>query len=204
MTYELAGSDASLVELLRRRGPLGINDLVEAMQVTPTAIRQRLSRLMADGLVERSMSRGGRGRPSHRYGLTTKGARTAGDNFADLASVLWEEIRAVPDAEVRRGLLKRLAGRLADRYRGTVQAAGADRLRGLAELLSERDVSCEALVEGELPVLKMYSCPYPELAEQDRAVCAMETMLMSELTGGGVELSACRLDGADCCTFQSK
>lgn len=204
MAFPIESSDASLVELLRRRGPLGISELADAMQVTPTAVRQRLTRLTAQGHIERTMTRGGRGRPSHRYALTKQGARSAGDNFADLASVLWEEIRSLPDPEVRRGLLRRLADRLARRYREQVGGSAANRFGQMAELLAEREVSCETSKNGEFPVLKMYSCPYPELAEQDRGVCAMETMLMSELAGVGVELSECRLDGAACCAFQAK
>ena len=38
-------------------------------------------------------------------------------------------------------------------------------------------------------------CPYPELAEQDRGICAVEKMMFSELLGEKVRLSECRLDG---------
>jgi DeoR family transcriptional regulator, suf operon transcriptional repressor len=57
--------------------------------------------------------------------------------------------------------------------------------------------------ENQLPVLTALACPYPDLAEQDRSVCAMESMLLSNVLGEGVRLSACRLDGANCCTFQT-
>ena len=50
---------------------------------------------MADGLIERRTEKAGRGRPNHRYSLTEKGERAGGTNFADLAIVLWEEIKAV-------------------------------------------------------------------------------------------------------------
>ena len=69
------------------------------MGVTATAVRQRLQRLMAEGLIERHTERKGRGRPNHRYSLTEKGERSAGTNFSDLAVVLWEEIKAVDDPD---------------------------------------------------------------------------------------------------------
>ncbi len=37
-----------------------------------------------------------------------------------MAIVLWEEIKSVEDPEIRRGLLKRIAGRLVERYRDEV------------------------------------------------------------------------------------
>ena len=93
------------------------------MGVTATAVRQRLQRLMADGLIERHAEKKGRGRPNHRYSLTEKGERSAGHNFADMAIVLWEEIKAVEDPAIRRGLLKRIADRFVARYRDTIARA---------------------------------------------------------------------------------
>ena len=62
----------------------------------------------------------GRGRPNHRYSLTEKGERSAGTNFADMAIVLWEEIKSVDDPAIRRGLLKRIADRFVAMYRDQV------------------------------------------------------------------------------------
>ena len=72
----------------------------------------------ADRAARRSAS--SRGRPNHRYSLTEKGERAAGTNFADMAIVLWEEVKSVEDPAVRRGLLKRIADRLVERYRDRV------------------------------------------------------------------------------------
>src|SRR6476620_12626357 len=106
-------SDKAMLDVLRRNGAVTISVLVAEMGVTASAVRQRLQRLMADGLIERQAENKGRGRPNHKYSLTEKGQRSGGDNFADMAEVLWDEIKSVSDAEVRRGLLKRIAGRLA-------------------------------------------------------------------------------------------
>lgn len=229
MANTSATSDSGLLDLLRQRGPLGISALAAATKVTPTAVRQRLNRLMDQGLIERELRRAGRGRPSHRYLLTPQGQRSAGNNFADLATVLWQEVRAVKDAEIRRGLFQRLAKSLAGLYdRQVAGATTEERMRSVAALFAERDVpliveqaapaeasrpgeaqSTETAVSSEttvaapqtLPVLTALACPYPELAEQDRGVCAMERMLFSELIGANVRLTECRLDGDQCCRF---
>jgi predicted ArsR family transcriptional regulator len=54
---------------------------------------------------------------------------------------------------------------------------------------------------GGLPVLTSYACPYPELAEQDRGICAAERLMLQDLVGSAVHLTECRLDGAPCCRF---
>ena len=99
-------------------------------------------------------------------------------------------------------MLQRIAHRLVERYRGEVRGESVDeRMREVAALMGERDIPFEVEKVGELPVLTAMACPYPELAEADRSVCAMEKLMLSEVLGENVQLSACRLDGANCCTF---
>ena len=196
-------SDGPLLEMLRVEGQIGISDLEAGLGVTATAVRQRLERLMRAGLVERSTVARGRGRPSHAYSLTETGRRVGGDNFQDLAMVLWQEVRSVNDPAVRRGLLTRIGTALADRYRATVaEGSPQERLERAAAIMRERQISCGVSVtDGDLPVLVSYTCPYPELAEQDRGICAAERLMLKELVGSPVQLSECRLDGGSCCKF---
>jgi predicted ArsR family transcriptional regulator len=195
-------SDGMLLDCLRRRGAVTIAELVGEMGVTATAVRQRLGRLMGEGIIERQTSRQPRGRPIHRYSLTEKGERLAGTNFSDLAVVLWEEIKAVEDPAVRRGLLKRIADRFVGKYHSAVAGESlGDRMASLAALMGERQIPFEVSGSAELPVLSALACPYPELARQDRGVCTMEKLMLSEMLGENVRLSECRLDGAACCTF---
>src|SRR5262245_33054604 len=106
-------ADGTMLDFMRREGAVTISSLVQEMGVTATAVRQRLQRLMSDGLVQRQTTeRIGRGRPNHRYSLTEKGEQHAGTNFADLALILWQELKSVEDQSIRQGLLKRIAGRL--------------------------------------------------------------------------------------------
>jgi predicted ArsR family transcriptional regulator len=204
MDHVAESSDVGILDLLRKVGPLSVTELARAMQVTPTAVRQRLVRLMGRGLIDRQLARAGRGRPSHRYALTEKGRRQTGANFVDLALALWKEIRAIEDPEVRRGLLQRIAKTMAQMYGDQVSGStAAERMRSISRIFSERDVPFSVDESGPLPVLTALACPYPELAEQDRGICALERMMFSELVGSGVRLADCRLDGQTCCRFEA-
>lgn len=197
-------SDAKLLELLRVAGPRSVSEIAEASEVTATAVRQRLARLMAEGLVERVAVRADRGRPSHRYSLTEKARSQNGSNFSDLAIVLWEEIRAVKDPEVRRGLLARITAGLAERYRAKVSGGSLEeRMDAVRRLFAERGVPFAVETSAGLPVLTAQDCPYPKLAEQDRGICAVEKMMIGDLLEQPVKLSQCRLDGHACCQFQA-
>src|SRR6187397_688954 len=121
MPAQVESSDVALLDLLRKHGSLSVAQLKAAMNVTATAVRQRLVRLLTRGDIERRTERISRGRPVHRYGLTEKGRRRAGANFADLAIALWQEIREIKDPGVRRGLLERLSRRLAAQYASQIE-----------------------------------------------------------------------------------
>lgn len=199
-----AATDSKLLDVLRVSGAQTVTSLAEANSVTPTAIRQRLNRLMAEGLIERNVTPSQRGRPSHRYSLTEKARRQAGSNFADLAVALWQEIRAVKDPEVRQGLLSRVTQSLAANYRSQVRGANlTERMESVKQLFTDRGVPFSVDNSGGLPVLSAHDCPYPELAEQDRGICAVERMLFADLLSEPVRLSQCRLDGHACCQFQT-
>lgn len=199
-------SDADLMDLLRSTGALGVTEMANAIEVTPTAIRQRLTRLMAQGLIEREAVRAGRGRPKHRYQLTHKGLRLSGTNFTDLALALWREIGAIPNLNERRILLERVVQALACGYAREIRGkTTVERMRSLSALLSERRVpfSVEPSPKtDDIPMLVAHACPYPELAEEDRQICDLEKTLFSELLGRPVELTQCRLDGGVSCQFQ--
>lgn len=198
---DFRNTDAAVVDLLRRHASLSIAALAKDLGVTATAVRQRLDRLMLAGIVERRTDARPRGRPAHAYSLTAAGRRLGGDNFRDLAMVLWTEVRNVQDQGVRQGLLGRIASSLAEVYRTRIAGeTPASRLQSIAGVLGERNIAC-SVEDGPLAVLTTYSCPYPDLAEQDRAVCAAERLMLQELVGSAVQLSECRLDGAPCCRF---
>jgi DeoR family suf operon transcriptional repressor len=197
-------SDRAIVDFLRRKGVATIGDLVELLSVTATAVRQRLTRLMEQGLVERQAEAAGRGRPMHRYSLTEAGAKSGGNSYDQLAQVLWDEVRAIQDPTVRQGLLQRVSQRLAELYRGQVGGDSLEaRMGSLAAVMADQNLPFELDRSAELPVLTALACPYPDLAARDRSVCAMEKMLISEVLGESMRLSACRLDGATCCTFEA-
>jgi DeoR family transcriptional regulator, suf operon transcriptional repressor len=201
MLTTMLQTDRDLVDVLRRRGRVSVQCLVEELEVTATAVRQRLHRLMADGLVERKLVREGRGRPAHHYGLTQKGEATGGTNYTDLVAVLWEEIRSIEEPTIRAGLLKRLASRLAEKSGELAGDDLSERMQHLAGMMNDREVPFEVDYSSGLPVLTALACPYPDLAARDRTICSVEKMLFSEMLGERVRLTDCRLEGATCCSF---
>jgi predicted ArsR family transcriptional regulator len=112
MSIELPNSDSGLLGLLLVTGPLSVLEIADATQVTSTAIRYRLRRLMDQAAVTREPMRHRRGRPRYRYGLTTEGARMAGGDFPDAKIARWKAIYQNSDPTQLRQTRQRIAAQL--------------------------------------------------------------------------------------------
>lgn len=197
------GGDRKFLELLRRRGRMTVHGLMQECDVTATAVRQRLNRLMREGLVQRSEQREGRGRPHHSYSLTEQAHAMLGQNYAHLAKALWQELKRFEDRAVGMKVLRRAADRLAERYGRHMRGQDVrERLGNLRDSLSEQGIDVEVDETGSLPVLRQHSCPYHELAELDRTICDIETRMFEKALDCDVNLCQCRLDGHCCCEFE--
>ncbi len=205
MSAPSVNTDSDVLDLLRSTGPMTVADLADVLEVTPTAVRQRLMRMMAQALIQRDTIRKGRGRPRHLYRLTDEGVRLTGSNFTDLALALWREIAQTEDHAVRSEMVTRVAKTLAEKYFDQIQGeTTAQRMRSLGELLAKRRIPVSVDDSGGQLVMTAHACPYPSLAEQDRGICQMEKQLFSELLAHDIELTQCRLDGGKGCRFQVK
>ena len=211
-TADVRSVDREVLLLLRGNRSLGVGELMDRLNVTATAVRQRIERLLQMGLIAREKIVAGRGRPTYRYRLTVAGHQSAGANPAELANAMWQTILAVPDARVRRELLSAVAARLGQHFAAQMASSMAEgdeefgfgqRMEQLSEMLAARQIASEVSREGQLPVLDVGCCPYPSLTDEsdERAMCRLEEQIFSEALGQPVELSSCRLDGDQCCQF---
>lgn len=139
MATTFVESDTEILEYLRSAGPATVSAMARHFSVTPTAVRQRLSRLVAEGLVERYLHREGRGRPPHLYRITGKGRLRVGSNYADLACALWQAVRKVRDEDVRTEILANLSDELTRTYLPQMRGMTVtERLEDLARIFTER------------------------------------------------------------------
>lgn len=240
-------TDTVLIDLLRRTGSLSVSEMSQELGVTANAVRQRVTRLMAAGDLERFETKSGRGRPGHRYQLTSKGHQNCGANFADLARVMWAEIQQIKDEKVRKKILEGIGIRLAELYEKEITGETTrEKMNSIATLFGERliplsvesgknhsvgsndlkvasqeegnmgtsqqdqdaqksdEVNADEVNANALPLLRVYACPYPDLASTDETLCEMEQTVFSRLAGEELELNKCESDGGCCCTFEPK
>jgi predicted ArsR family transcriptional regulator len=203
MKHNLEPHDREFLDHLSRMGGGTVQEICEELGVTATAVRQRLVRLQSLNFIRRETNRQGRGRPFHTYSVTPAGRQELGDNYSDLAMILWRELRQIEDPAVRALIYERIREALVSRYGHLVYAETLnERFRQLGEALLDRGFHVEVDDSGQLPILRENNCPYLELASSDPAICELEKEVFRKVLGSDVELTQCCLDGHSCCEFQ--
>lgn len=184
-----------LLALLKRHGGCTVDDLSAGLGLAPMTVRQHLTVLERDDLVEVRELRNGPGRPRHVFRLTVRGEDAFPRRYDRLAAALLREIAVLePEdlagrspAEKQEYVLGRLAQQEAERL--------VPRVRGAT--LAERVASVVAVLEAEGGLtewqhvergyeIREYNCVYRGVAGEQQAICAWHRDLLSRLLGAPV------------------
>jgi predicted ArsR family transcriptional regulator len=204
MRLSIQPGDRHFLDRLHEMAGGTIQEICRDQGVTATAVRHRLVRLQDAGLVARELAPSRRGRPHHVYRVTRDALREMGDNYAELARILWREIRSIEEPTIRERLASRVEDALVDRI-GKVSPTDPlnVRMAQLAAALRERGFQVESDHTGLLPVLRENNCPYYELASEDPGICELEQAVFRKALNADVRLTQCCLNGHACCEFQT-
>lgn len=137
------------------RGPVTTAELAGFLQLTGAAVRRHLVALGSEGLVrtvpENRGVRRERGRPSQRYVLGRTAHRDLGDDYDELATMAFQELRAVGGDEAIRRLAERRLDLISSRHAEVCAAIEADREARNGDVRAEEDGNGNA-DEDRLPV----------------------------------------------------
>jgi predicted ArsR family transcriptional regulator len=196
-----------IVKLMIGRTPITVASLIRATGVTRTAVTEQLNELVAAGFVQRTTERLiGRGRPRHLYSATNNALLLLfAGNQHFLVPAIWQAVADLGGDELVRKIQRRTARTMAEHYRPRVRGhTPAERLKEMMRLLNEEGgiVEVQQGNDGRL-VLYRRSCPFFSMFEErTKAVCCIDQEMISEIVGAPVRRTACRHDGAPCCTFE--
>jgi predicted ArsR family transcriptional regulator len=192
-----------ILEYMQRHGRATVKELGALLSLTSTGIRQHLTVLERDGLVEAREERGRVGRPTLVYSLTEQADSLFPKQYDDLAGLILEEIRTAEGNERLHHLLGRVAHKLAEPYQERVAGLGLpERVRETAQIMEEQGCLVEWVEEDGEFYIDEYTCPFPKIAEADRAVCALHVDFVRQLTGGDTRLTRSLLRGERACTYR--
>ncbi|MGQ9815261.1 MAG: helix-turn-helix transcriptional regulator [Candidatus Roseilinea sp.] len=176
-----------ILELLRDRQVLTVEDLASELTLTPVTVRHHLDILKSEGLVESSevRRRNTPGRPQHTFRLTPAALSHFPRNYQGFAHLMVSEIREhVSEAEIER-ILAGVAARMATEAALPAEDAPIERrLDAAVRYLNTRgyEASWERLSAGRV-VLHTRNCPYHELSQSNSEFCRLDLSLVSQLLG---------------------
>lgn len=196
-------SREQILDYLHHQGQATIKEMAAYLGMTTTGARQHLALLDQDGLVKAHELRGHVGRPAFVYSLTERGEARFPANYAMLTNLLLEEVRTMAGAEALQRLLRRVSARMAERYGERVSGRPvAERVDLTAQVLREHGCDVEVEERGEEYFIRQCTCPYPEVARQHAAVCALEVDFVQRMTGADARLVGSLLRGDPACTYR--
>ena len=193
-----------MLDLLKKRGEHGADQLAAATGLTVSAVRQQLQGLQRDGLVGYRQTRRGPGRPRHLYHLTTAAEGLYPRAYAELTNELLDYVGdAQPDLVDE--IFRRRRQRRIDHAR--VRLAGKDfpaKVNELTAILDADGYLAEALSEpdGSFLIIE-HNCAILGIALKYGQACGTELeFIRTVLPEANVERISHMVQGATNCSYR--
>jgi predicted ArsR family transcriptional regulator len=191
---------AILEALLRNMEGLGIDEFVTKLGITRTAVRQHLTGLERDGLVERGPLRPTAGRPSRAFVLTPRGRERFPRQYAWFALGLLQSLKLKDRTKLApalRAMGTDVGAKLAAR---ADSMTGKARLDELVKVMNELGYHAEP--DPRTGSVLAHNCVFHGLAERFPEICEFDLAFLSRLAGETLALEGCIAGGAHACRFR--
>ena len=189
-------SRARVVQALRR-GPRTLEQLVQELGLTRTAVRLHLATLESEANVTRSGLHRGRTKPSHVYELTGTAEERLSRAYipvlTQLLHVLSNRLDGAAFDEVMRDV-----GRGLMTERSRPRGALRERVGAASELLNQLGGLTEVRSDGDALVIQSHGCPLAAAAKDHAETCSAMESLVSEFVGATVRQRCDRTERPRC------
>jgi predicted ArsR family transcriptional regulator len=185
MTPSIDRSRDRVIDRLRR-GPATLDELVNELSLTRTAVRLQIAGLERDGQVVRRGMRRGRTKPAHVYELTTEGELQLSRAYVPVLTQLLHVLADRLSAREFDGVMRAVGRELLD---GRARPTGALRARADAAsmLLDQLGGLTEVTDDDEGLLIRSHGCPLAATAVHHPETCSAMESLVSEFVGAPVE-----------------
>lgn len=175
---------------LKTRGPQSIAVIAKAMDVTAEAVRQQMTRLHADGLVDSESHSAGRGRPTQIWFLTEAGHGRFPDTHAEMTVQMIGAVRQVFGDEGVEKLIQVRETAMLNSYHQAMLGAKdlGGRLERLVAVRSSEGYMAELRKDGAGYLFIENHCPICSAAKACMGFCRSELDLFRNVLGAGVHV----------------
>lgn len=196
-----------LLQLIKRRGEITLDDAIEATGYTRPTLRDHLNQMGRDGLVKRRSQRHGRGRPRMCYRMGPMAEqlfpRRDGVLFAKFLRYLEEEGESDLIEDFFASFWEERMQEVEHRLSASVEDASLEeRLDALETVLDEEGFMPEIYREEGQITIRECNCPFADTVEASRRPCKQESCFYEELFDLPVERVSHIAEGDPACTYE--
>lgn len=200
----LSTTRREVLDLIKKRGEQGADQLASSMGLTISAVRQQLAALQKDGLVGYREARIGPGRPRHLYHLTPAAEGLYPRAYAELTNELLDYVGDAQPHLVDEIFRRRRQRRIENAHS---RLAGKDfegKVRELTTILDGDGYLAEAVAEPDGSFLIVeHNCAILGIALRYGQACGTELeFIRTVLPEANVERIAHMVQGASNCSYR--
>ncbi len=191
-----------ILDILRRQGKSTVDLLAQQLSLTPTCVRQHLTVLEREKLVDGHEVRRKLGRPQFVYSLTSTADDLFPKSYHLLTNWLLDELTEIDGGGKATLLLQGMARRWAETLAPQVTGLTLEeRVGGLVGLLKAEGhlVEWEKAEDGVF--IYEYDCRFQRVAQTHPEICSLESSMLSQVLGAPVQALECLMDGQRRCAY---
>ena len=182
-----------ILELLKRRGEQTVKELADKVGITSMGVRQHVTGLERDGLVETIVVRQKRGRPAYRFHLTPAADDIFPARYGQIAVDLLDQVVELDGPEKVDQLFDLRMTSLEREYGGQMTGLSLqEKVERLAHLRDNEGYMAEADItsDEDTYVIVEHHCPIHEIAKRFPQICRYE----QELFARTLDTDVCRIE----------
>jgi len=193
-----------ILEILKERNLATVEELGDALGLTPVTIRHHLEILRGEGLVAapQALRRAGPGRPQHTYSLTPAARDLFPKNYHGLTTLMLDEIRERISPLEMDHILNGVAGRLAAQAPARPTSTPQELLDVTVRFLNDQGyvAQWEETPEGRF-LLHTCNCPYERVTQAHSEICSMDANFVRRLVNAPIQRVSHLASGDERCTY---
>jgi len=192
-----------IILLLKKNGPLSIEDLSNELHITSMGIRQHLLSLERKGYIDFVTKRQGIGRPAFVYRLTERAQNLFPMAYDKFILETFREIEKNEGKQKIEQLFKWYSSRFLKDLKESLPAKKTlwDKLSAISNILDAKGYLTELEDTNSHYNLKIFNCPIYRLAFEHKDACRYDLLMFKELIAKEVSREACIIDGDTSCTY---
>lgn len=202
----LSDSRMRIVQLVKRRGAVTVDEAMEALELAETTVRQHFDRLEEKGLLVRESVPRGPGRPTLEYRLSPAGERLFpsqdGALFGKMLDFLVKEgYPAVIDTFFRQMWAERQQ-ELVERFDEAQATTVEERLAIVEEFLAREGFVPEIEVDDAQVTIRECNCPFSQAVRATRLPCRLEAQFLEHALQRDLKRVGYMPDGHPACVYE--